>query len=558
MKANAAIYYRPEGYETKQPRLMGRNAAGEGFLNGLFHHAETDKFYCYSEDRKTGQQFFEAARAAGDSRAVEWIGWHEPRRLAEAGALYLPDPILQPHAWRRRRHDQRAYSLTGVTHTTASAGIMDRIADMAVAPLQEWDAIICTSGQVRSTIQRLCAEQNEYLRQRLGAHPAPMPQLPVIPLGVDCAKIAPHAQQRQVERAHLQIGEEDIAILFMGRLSFHAKAHPLPMYLALENIAKDTGRRIHLLQAGWFANDFIRDAFVSGAKKYCPSVRCRFLDGRKPEVREHIWQAADIFCSLSDNIQETFGLTPIEAMAAGLPSVVSDWDGYKDTVRHGEEGFRVPTLMPPAGSGEDLADRHDSGVDTYDLYCGFTSQMIAVDIDATRNALHRLIDDEHLRRRMGQEARRRALELFDWRHVIASYQELWAELAQRRAKAGESAPRAQPHADFPARMDPFRLFEDYPSVVLSPEHRVSSASHVQDAKALIDHPLVRFAKPVMRLDLCDAMMRRVARGEASVADLTAEAPEAARAAVARNLCWLAKLGLVAIRPPKEEAGAQDA
>jgi len=28
-------------------------------------------------------------------------------------------------------------------------------------------------------------------------------------------------------------------------------------------------------------------------------------------------------------------------MAAGLPCVVTDWDGYKDTVRHGEDGFRV-------------------------------------------------------------------------------------------------------------------------------------------------------------------------------------------------------------------------
>ena len=49
-----------------------------------------------------------------------------------------------------------------------------------------------------------------------------------------------------------------------------------------------------------------------------------FLDGREPEIRINIWSAADIFISLSDNIQETFGLTPIEAMANGLPAIVSD------------------------------------------------------------------------------------------------------------------------------------------------------------------------------------------------------------------------------------------
>ena len=63
-----------------------------------------------------------------------------------------------------------------------------------------------------------------------------------------------------------------------------------------------------------------------------------------------MWSAADVFTSLSDNIQESFGLTPIEAMASGLPVLVSDWDGYRDTVTHGAEGLVVPTVMPPAGS----------------------------------------------------------------------------------------------------------------------------------------------------------------------------------------------------------------
>ena len=29
-------------------------------------------------------------------------------------------------------------------------------------------------------------------------------------------------------------------------------------------------------------------------------------------------------------------------MAAGLPVVVSDWDGYRYTVTDGVEGFRIP------------------------------------------------------------------------------------------------------------------------------------------------------------------------------------------------------------------------
>ena len=47
--------------------------------------------------------------------------------------------------------------------------------------------------------------------------------------------------------------------------------------------------------------------------------------------------------SLVDNPQETFGLAVAEAMAAGVPLVVSDWNGYRDLVRDGIDGFRVPT-----------------------------------------------------------------------------------------------------------------------------------------------------------------------------------------------------------------------
>ncbi len=53
-----------------------------------------------------------------------------------------------------------------------------------------------------------------------------------------------------------------------------------------------------------------------------------------------------------DNIQETFGLAPLEGMAAGLPLLVSDWDGMKDTVSP-DVGFRVKTRsLAAAASGQ--------------------------------------------------------------------------------------------------------------------------------------------------------------------------------------------------------------
>ena len=319
------------------------------------------------------------------------------------------------------------------------------------------------------------------------------------------------------------------------------------MYLALERAAQQTGKKLHLIQAGWFANDFIEGAFRDGARDFCPSVTALFLDARKPEVRFAIWQAADIFTSLSDNIQETFGLTPIEAMAAGLPSVVTDWDGYRDTVQHGEHGFRVPTLAPPPGQGADLADGHAIGIDTYDRYCGYASQFVAVDINATAEAYVALIGNANLRAKLGQAARKAAQADFDWRHVVARYQELWSDLAARRASAVESAPAHGP-IYWPARADPYTMFADYPTEALSPQHRLEPGDFAGDLAMIVAHSLFSFAKHRLRLDLCETILRTVGeKGAITLAEIAAELSEAERIVLPRNVAFLVKLGMVRIR-----------
>lgn len=552
MLSNAAIHYVPAGYDATGPKLMGRMAAGEGFLDAWLRHAGVDRFHCYAAGNKDAEQFAALAQEKGATAPVEWLPWSAPQNLAKPGTLYLPDPGLHLHAWRRRAGDQRAYSLTGITHTTASAGAMDMIAALAVAPVQEWDALICTSRAVKAMVEGLLVEQESYLAGRLGAARFPRPQLPVIPLGVDCAKFAPDPATRAAQRAALGVGDDDVAILFMGRLSFHAKAHPYPMYLALERAARESGRRLHLIQAGWFANDFIDNAFRDGARQFCPSVTAHFLDGRKPETRFAVWPAADIFTSLSDNIQETFGLTPIEAMAAGLPSVVSDWDGYRDTIAHGVHGFRVPTLAPPPSQGDDLADAHAVELDTYDRYCGYSSQFVAVDVGAAAGAYAALIGDAGLRRRMGDAARVEAAAAFDWKHIVRRYQDLWLELAARRKSAAESATaKDAPH--WPARSDPFAAFASYPSDVISAAHRLVPGDYPADLATLTEHPLFAFAKSRLRLDLCARILTATQCGETDLAQIGASLREADRRYLPRQAVWLAKLGAIKVLPP--EAGA---
>src|SRR5688572_2606490 len=240
-------------------------------------------------------------------------------------------------AWLRRFAGQRDYSLCGVTHTICTKNVMAYFGHLATTPVQPWDALICTSTAVKRVVEQTLAEYCDYLAARCGAKPDVPVQLPIIPLGIDAASFARSPDTKIMRaglRKALEIGDEDIVVLYVGRLNYYAKAHPIPMYLAVERAARTTGKRLHLLQVGWFEQEKEEKAFKDSAEKFCPGVNCLFMDGRRPEVRRQAWASGDIFVSLSDNIQETFGLTPLEAMAAGLPVICTDWDGYQETVRH--------------------------------------------------------------------------------------------------------------------------------------------------------------------------------------------------------------------------------
>lgn len=553
-RGNAAIYYAFDGYDTSRPKLMGRHAAGEGFLRGFARHAEVDRFWGFTASQDDSKRFTAELQKHKPETPVSVLSSGRIGKLAEPGAVFLPGPGLIEHSWNRRNARlQRSYSLCGVTHTTASQGAMDAVTGMLVAPVQPWDAVICTSTAVRRTFDRILQAQRNYLEQRLGAADAALPQLPVIPLGVDCDFFDLKPQTRKAWRSELGIGADDVVLLFMGRLSFHAKAHPLPMYLAAEAAAKATNTRVHLIQAGWFANLAIEQAFRQGAKQLCPSVNAIFLDGRRPEVRTQIWSAADIFVSMSDNVQETFGLTPIEAMAAGLPVVVSDWDGYKDTVRHGEDGMRITTWQPPKPLGEPFIYRHAMGLDNYDTYCGKCCQFAAIDVPATIEAITALVADRALRRKMGQTAQSRAREVYDWRVVVGQYQDLWAELARIRSTGSEAAPIAPRAPAWPARMDPFDAFEHYPTHVLSPEARVApvegaDAARFDAMRKLLASAYAAAVHPEREGALL--LLAHLAKfGETGVGPLLRLAPAEKRKELMRGLAWMAKHNLIRLLPP---------
>ncbi len=94
--ANAAILYRPEAFTTSGTRLMGRQAAGEGFMRGFVRHANVDRLYCYAPLREQVDHFAKAATANGNQRPITWLTKAIRARPAKRHALSSRSQPLRP------------------------------------------------------------------------------------------------------------------------------------------------------------------------------------------------------------------------------------------------------------------------------------------------------------------------------------------------------------------------------------------------------------------------------------------------------------------------------
>jgi starch synthase len=554
-RASCALYYAAEAYEGDQPGVVGRQSAGAGFLEALVRYGAPEELFCLTGQSSEFAEFQRKVASLADPPPPStWVRPDGLETLGRAGCLYQPGPMLAEMAWLRRFRDERLFSLCGITHSVATERVIRGIRDFLTAPTQPWDALVCTSRSALAATERIMESWSEYLARRGFAVPASPLRTAVIPLGVHLDRFrrdeAALARGRAL-RVRLGIPDDAVAGLYFGRLNFLSKAHPTPLYRAfdLAQRALPPGR-VHLILTGQFSDPRMGAQIEAARQRFGPTVHIHHVDGGAPDAGAS-WFAADFFVSLTDNVQESFGLTPVEAMAASLPCIVSDWNGYRETVVDGETGFLVPTTTPPPGAGIEIADRlARRGYDPY-AYIGTIAQSTAVDIDACARAIVALAEDGDLRRRMGQAARRRAELVFDWRAVMARYVELWDELAEVRASAPVLAPRLPGETVHPDYPDPFWMFAAHPTRALGGSDEVALAD--LDAPFVLERlrrdALHTFAGAVMlEPPAVDRLLARLAEAPARVDALGDEGADAGRrAALLRTIAWLYKYGIVTVR-----------
>ncbi|NTT85394.1 glycosyltransferase family 4 protein [Tabrizicola fusiformis] len=547
---NAALWYAPDGYDPAAKGINGRRVAGESFLRGFLRHADIAEAVLLTGNPAEAEPVRALAESLRPGLPLRIVSSQQPGGIAPIRTLYYPSPNFAPEAWRRAPYGPGAWSLSGVTHTTSTAAVMEGWLNLRVAPVKPWDAVICTSRAVRASVDYQMDLIDAHLASHLGARPGPRPLLPVIPLGIDCAAFAPDPAAGAALRARLGAAPQDVVFTTIARLTPHEKFDPLPVYLAMAEAQRrlPPGQRLHVVFCGLFRDDYSRRVFEAGAAALMPGVGFALTDGADPHERSAALSGADVFLFPIDNIQETFGLAPVEAMAAGLPLLVSDWDGMKDTVTP-DVGFRVTSRMlgPQALAPEAL--RYRGGVDNYVQYCAATSAMTELDIGEMVTRILDLALNPGLRRRMGQAGAARARGVYDWAQVIPRMQDLWAEQEALRRAGAASAPRYPAHA-LPVAPSPTALFAAWPSEVAdlaTPRFAARDLSGRADLEATLtarDYGGVKrmFAAPAQIAALLRAVTEAGPPGTSR--DALAAQLRLAPASVERILIWLLKYDFI--------------
>ena len=168
----------------------------------------------------------------------------------------------------------------------------------------------------------------------LKEYPVDPARVAVIHPGIHLSSLPPenHCNRRASVRKELKIGPDEIAIIFAS-MNFEIKGLD-DILGALGRFRRQSGN-FKLIVAG--KGDFSKYKKLALVAGIADHVVFTGILGR--DAMNDMYRAGDFYVMLSKF--DTFGMVVLEAMAFGLPVIVSDRVGAKDLVVDGKNGFVV-------------------------------------------------------------------------------------------------------------------------------------------------------------------------------------------------------------------------
>ncbi len=361
--------------------------------------------------------------------------------------LVVVDGLSADHdaALMRQAGDRDRFPFCYITHAVPMHPLA--IPYMAMLTLgRPHDTIIVTSRAGQAAVTSFLESFSAFASERWGAEVKSEVQIAHLPLGVDTQFLYP--RPRAWCREILGLPPQATVALYLGRLTERGKADLEPLLKVFARLAGENAE-LQLMIAGKDGNERYAQQVEVMAAAFGMGDRVKLVVNFPYLLKPVLYSASDLFISPVDNVQETFGLAVVEAMASGLPVVASDWSGYRDLVLHGETGFLVPTLWNEVAAAEVFRVAPFAGLPEH-----YLAQRTAVDVEALYHYWKRLAQDAGLRQEMGERGRQRAASEFCWSKVAPRYGELW-ERQWERLQRGREEPRPRWRGGFDAAFGQF-------------------------------------------------------------------------------------------------------
>ena len=278
-----------------------------------------------------------------------------------------------------------SFPVIGLIHSLGTPSSFQKL-DSIFPLMKSNDSFICPSHHTKETLTKYGCPDN---------------QSRVIHFGYNEKKFFPLPSGKKELRKKLHLPQQKTIMLLLTRLTPCLKMDFTPLIRLLPELIQDNPKLILYIVGSVTDKHYVaqlkKHVIDSGLSKHV--IWCT-----KPKQKniEKYYQASDFFISLSDAAGETYGLTITEAMACGLPVILSDFSGYRMHITNEQEGYYIPTL---SGSIDLEKEFHYFDLAHFgDSY----AQSIALDKTTLKKRILDVSKSKLLRKKMGKAAQETA------------------------------------------------------------------------------------------------------------------------------------------------------
>ncbi|MBU0579658.1 MAG: glycosyltransferase family 4 protein, partial [Candidatus Margulisbacteria bacterium] len=367
-----------------EKNVFGLQVANHQFMQALLDYSDLAGYHYFVTDNliKTYQKFLKKSFGKHPKYSkIKIIPFSELKSFVQKNnyiAFHHGDPFAGTDYYLRQELGCKKYPVTCFVHTVSGGFVPERLLATLLGNTKKYDVFFCATKALSQALENIFQRIKEVTKTPDNFQG----KLINIPFGVDIKRFKPRPKNKI--REILKMPKKGIIIGHIGRLTAWNKMDLVPLLEIFKVLLDKLQRKdVYLYIIGKEQHQGYLKLLRSKAKALKIQNKIKFVTNHKNNQIPEYYSALDIFVSPSDHVQETFGITPIEAMASGVPVVVSDWDGYKETVKEGKTGFRIPTYWHACVEG--VKDSlYTEGIQNVYMQLG---QAVAIDVSKYVEAL---------------------------------------------------------------------------------------------------------------------------------------------------------------------------